>query len=126
MTNVINDMAPNDIEPSATATFTVEDHHGQTDDDKSSNNSGNNSSSNAVALRPQLASIRQVFSFGKAQTKGFLCVGFIFAAISGAVGPIMVFYFAKMYSKMSGDSTTDEFMDNVKELAYTFLVLGYV
>lgn len=114
-------MASKDIEPSATATFTVEDYHDQNDDYHSNITA---KSSSAVASRPQLASIRQVFSFGKAQTKGLLCLGFIFAAISGAVGPFMVFYFAKMYSKMSGDPTTDEFMDNVKELAYTFLVLG--
>ena len=73
---------------------------------------------------PKMATIRQVFSFGTAQTPLLLFLGAICAVISGTVGPFLIVYFAKYNTKLSGDPRSEEFMDNVKELAFTFLVLG--
>jgi hypothetical protein len=43
-----------------------------------------------------LASIRELFSFGATfRTRLYLLFGLIFAAVAGAVGPFMIFYFAK-------------------------------
>lgn len=74
--------------------------------------------------RQPMATVSQVFSFGTPQTPLLLFLGAIFACISGMVGPFMVVYFAKANTDLSGDPTSDEFMENIKELAYTFLVLG--
>ena len=72
-----------------------------------------------------VATIRQVFSFGSGPKKNFgILIGCLSAMVAGAVGPFMIFYFASVFSDLVADPTTDEFLDNVKELAYIFLVLG--
>ena len=81
---------------------------------------------NKEDAKTQLASVRQVFSFGTAATPPLLMAGLMCAAVSGLVGPFMVFYFAKAYSDLSGDPTSEEFMDNVRHLSFIFLVLGAV
>jgi hypothetical protein len=72
-----------------------------------------------------LASVREVFSFGGGLKKTLCLVfGLIFAAVAGAVGPFLVFYFARSFKDLVADPMSDEFLKNIRELSYTFLVLG--
>lgn len=74
-----------------------------------------------------LATVSEVLSFGKSsRTKMIMIAGVFCALIAGAVGPVMIWYFAESYQELVADPTTDQFMDEVRRLAYTFLVLGYV
>ena len=100
--------------PEATTTNSIED---VADDDPKKTKS-------KEETQPSMATVGQVFSFGTAQTPILLFLGAMFACVSGMVGPFMVVYFAKANTELSGDPTTDEFMENIKELAYVFLVLG--
>ncbi|KAG7369599.1 efflux ABC transporter permease/ATP-binding protein [Nitzschia inconspicua] len=75
----------------------------------------------------QLASIHEVFSYGTGWIKvSCLTLGFLLAMISGAVAPTMVFYFAKAFQDLVADPQDERFMEQVKELAFTFLVLGVI
>jgi hypothetical protein len=72
-----------------------------------------------------LASVREVFSFGGGLKKTLCLVfGLIFAAVAGAVAPFLIYYFASSFEDLVGDPTSDEFLRNIRELSYTFLVLG--
>jgi ABC-type multidrug transport system fused ATPase/permease subunit len=76
---------------------------------------------------PQLASISDVFSYGDGWIK-FVCLtlGFFLAMVSGAVAPALIFYFAKAFEELVADPQDEEFMKQIRELAYTFLVLGVI
>lgn len=50
--------------------------------------------------------------------------GIILAIVAGALGPMMIWYFAQSFEDLSADPTTDEYLENITELAYAFLVLG--
>jgi hypothetical protein len=39
---------------------------------------------------------------------------------------LMIFYFAKSFQEISADPASEEFLESVRELSFTFLVLGYV
>ena len=81
--------------------------------------------SESVVNNGNVATIREVFSFGSGPKKYIgLILGCISAAVAGAVGPFMIFYFANAFSDLVADPTSDEYMENVKELAYIFLILG--
>ena len=72
-----------------------------------------------------LATWTQVFSFGPGLTPKLLLVaGAVCAAVAGAVGPFMIWYFVEAFRDMVADPTSDEYMEKVKELTYAFLVLG--
>lgn len=72
-----------------------------------------------------LASWTQVFSFGPGPTPKLLLVsGAVCAAVAGAVGPFMIWYFVEAFRDMVADPRSDEYMEKVKELTYAFLVLG--
>jgi ATP-binding cassette subfamily B (MDR/TAP) protein 1 len=74
-----------------------------------------------------LASVREVFSFGGGLQKTLCLVfGLLFAAVAGAVAPFMIFYFASSFQDLVADPTSDEFLEKIKELSYTFLVLGVI
>jgi len=91
-----------DPEPDKTA-GSSDHHHSSKDDDATPATASSNGQQ-----QPKLATISQVFSFGKGfQTKLLLALGAMFAAISGAVAVGMVFYFTKSYSDLSADATTD-------------------
>jgi hypothetical protein len=74
-----------------------------------------------------LASVREVFSFGTGPKKILgLIFGMLFACVAGAIGPLLVFYFANIFQDLVADPTSDEFLAAIREVAYAFLVLGCV
>lgn len=74
-----------------------------------------------------LASIRDVFSFGKCRKKRIcLVLGFACSFVSGCVFPVMAFLFARSFQDLVGVVSGDEFLAQVRELAYSFMILGAV
>ena len=98
---------------------------------ESPNGSGNgdkpSSNDDKDAPPTELASIRDVFSYGDRRLKIVcLSLGFLFAAAAGSVAPAMVFYYAKAFEELVADPSSPQFMEQVKELTWTFLVLGVI
>jgi ATP-binding cassette subfamily B (MDR/TAP) protein 1 len=74
-----------------------------------------------------LASIRDVFSFGKCRKKRIsIILGFACSFVSGCVFPVMAFLFARSFQDLVGVVSGDEFLAQVRELAYSFMILGAV
>ena len=74
-----------------------------------------------------LASYRQVFSFGAGRKKRVcLTLGLIFSFVSGCIFPLMAFLFAKSFEDLAGASaiSSDEFLAEIRKLAYYFMGLG--
>jgi ATP-binding cassette subfamily B (MDR/TAP) protein 1 len=73
-----------------------------------------------------LAKMSQVFSkFGRTRKVAILrFVGILFSIISGCVYPIMAFFFARSFEDLGGGG--DDYMAQIRNLAYTFMVLGAV
>jgi hypothetical protein len=70
-----------------------------------------------------LASIRDVFSFGEG--KFWLVVfGFICSAVTGCVFPAMVFVFANSFQAIGGSTSQADFLDGVRRVSYSMMVLG--
>lgn len=86
----------------------------------------NGNSADPPARAPiELASFQEVLSFGNGpQTKLLMAAGIIVAIVAGALGPFMIWYFARSFQDLSADPTSADFLANVKELAFAFLVLG--
>lgn len=73
----------------------------------------------------KLASPQEVFSFGNGvYTKLLMTAGLLVAIVAGALGPLMIWYFAQAFEDLSADPTTDEYLDKMSELAFAYLVLG--
>jgi len=76
--------------------------------------------------KPQAsASAADVFSFGfgpRQRILGFC--GLISALISGCTFPALAFFFAEVFEELSADASGTEFLDNIRVMAYTFMVLG--
>ena len=79
------------------------------------------------AAIPGLASVWEVFSFG-AGLKKTLCLifGLFFALVAGSVLPFMVFYFSRSFKDLVAPPESELFMDNIRDLTFAFLVMGYV
>ena len=95
--------------------------NGNTDNGNSTGTtSGTNNDTNKVAT------IYEVFSFAEGSMTKYvgLTFGILAALVSGTVGPFMIFYFATAFEDLVADPTSDEFMENIKDLTYAFLVLG--
>ncbi|KAL9190432.1 hypothetical protein ACHAXT_007643 [Thalassiosira profunda] len=75
-----------------------------------------------------VASLAELWSLStaKPRTRTFLIVGLISAFISGCVYPAMCFFFAQVFEKFTVPSQADTFMDGIREMAYTFMVLGVI
>lgn len=72
-----------------------------------------------------LASFQQVLEFGDgSSTKLFLLVGVLLAVAAGALGPLMIWYFAQTFEELSANPASEEYLENVEKLAFAFLVLG--
>ena len=72
-----------------------------------------------------LASIRDVYSFGEG--KFWLVAGGLFcAAVTGCVFPAMVFIFATSFQEIGGSTSQADFLDGVRGVAFSMMVLGYV
>ena len=79
----------------------------------------------AAATPPQLASLRDVFSYGTGWVKVVcLSLGFVCAVIAGGVAPAMIFVFARSFEDLVVPPTSPQFMDSVREMTYIFLGLG--
>lgn len=77
--------------------------------------------------KPKLATISQVFSFANTpQIRLRIFSSCVFAVISGAVFPAMAFYFAFAFEELAADSTGEDFMQTVRELAFAFLIMGAI
>ena len=91
---------------------------------------GDDDSNELSTSKPEpqnLASVRDVFSYGDRWVKAVcLPLGLIFAAIAGAVAPTMIFVFARSFETLVAPPSSPEFMDTVKEMTYIFMGLGVV
>lgn len=71
------------------------------------------------------ASVSDVFSFGFGPRQKLLCFGGVLSAmISGCTFPALAFYFAEVFEELSVDASNDDFLGNIREMAYTFMVIG--
>ncbi len=76
-----------------------------------------------------LASASDVFSkFGRTRkVKMLRFFGILFSIVSGSIYPLMAFYFARSFEDLSGQvDGSSSYMDGVRNLVYTFLILGAV
>lgn len=97
------------------------------DEDGSDNKSTRNNGDGAPSTPTKLASIREVFSYGTTRMKVIcLTFGFVFSALSGAVPIGVIIYFSQSFTNLVADPTSGNFMDQIRELAYAFLVLGVI
>jgi hypothetical protein len=97
------------------------------DEDKDEDTDEDETNKLSTDIASGVATIQQVFSFGSGPKKVLgLIFGMLAAMVAGAVGPFMIFYFARVFSDLVADPTSDEYLETVRELAFTFLVLGYV
>jgi len=72
-----------------------------------------------------LASVSDVFSFGEGKSL-LLLGGIICSTVTGCVFPAMAFLFAESFEDLAADATGEEFMKNIRFIAYSFMVLGVV
>ena len=98
---------------------------------ESSSSSMNEKESKSTAIpdeKPQeLASLTDMFSFAQSpKTKLFIGLAFFFAVGSGCVFPALCFYFANAFEELSAATDADDFMSSIREVAYTFMVLGAI
>jgi len=75
--------------------------------------------------KKQLATVREVFSFGSGPKKNVcLVIGFSCAIVSGLVFPAMAFFFALSFQTLGASVTSEGFASQIRELAFTFMALG--
>mmetsp|Transcript_20583 Transcript_20583/g.59736 ORF Transcript_20583/g.59736 Transcript_20583/m.59736 type:complete len:1251 (-) Transcript_20583:552-4304(-) len=75
-----------------------------------------------------LASFGETFSFGGESRRKTPCLvlGLFCAAVTGCVYPAMAFFFAQVFETLGADSSSADFMANVRTMAWTFMILGAV
>lgn len=72
-----------------------------------------------------LASARQVFSFGAGRKKRVcLTLGLICSFISGCIFPLMAFLFAKSFEDLGASAESEDFLKEIRKLAFYFMGLG--
>ena len=72
-----------------------------------------------------LATPLEVFSFmPDLKTKIYFGLGVVCASISGMIFPALAFLFSNSFADLSGDNTGDSFLKTIRELAYSFMILG--
>lgn len=73
----------------------------------------------------RLASVKEVFSFGAGPKKRIcLVLGFACAVVSGAVYPAMIFFFSQSFKDLGASISGDDFLKNIRELAFSLMILG--
>lgn len=77
------------------------------------------------APKIELASIRDVFSFGQGKF-WFILGGMLASMATGAVFPAMAWIFADSFQQLGGSASGDAFMQNIRQVAYTLMVLGVI
>lgn len=79
------------------------------------------------AEEKRLASVKEVFSFGAGPKKRIcLFLGFACAVVSGAVYPAMAFFFSQSFKDLGASTSVDNFLKNIRELAFSLMILGVV
>jgi len=74
-----------------------------------------------------LASIAEVFSFGKgAKKKRLLIVGISCAIVSGCVFPAMAFVYSNSLKSLGASTNGGDFLKNVRRIAYSMMCLGVI
>lgn len=73
-----------------------------------------------------LASLRQVFSFGRNEKKYYLVAGCFCAIVSGCVFPAVAFFFAKFFEELGASTADPEFLEDIRSMAFVFMVLGAI
>ena len=59
------------------------------------------------------------------KTKVYFGLGVVCASISGMIFPALAFLFSNSFADLSGDNTAgDSFLKTIRELAYSFMILG--
>jgi ATP-binding cassette subfamily B (MDR/TAP) protein 1 len=68
-----------------------------------------------------------VFGFGEgSQIRLFRILGIACAMVSGSVYPIMAFYFSKSFEELGASAAGGNYLSNITEMLYVFLILGAV
>ena len=75
-----------------------------------------------------MVSVSQVFSaFGNTtKVKVYRVLGVLCSLVTGLVYPFMAFYFAKVFEDLGAATSSESYLANVREMAFTFVVLGAV
>eukprot|EP00957_Ditylum_brightwellii_P180482 13748466-Ditylum_brightwellii.AAC.1 len=74
--------------------------------------------------KPPLATIGEVFSFAPTRrTRVCIGLGLASSIVTGSVFPAMAFFFSKVFEELSAPASMDTFLDNITELAFTFMIL---
>ena len=74
-----------------------------------------------------LATIQEVFSFAETRrTKIYIAIGCMAAVLSGVCFPAMAWLFSSSFSELSAFPSSDDFLQQIRQLVYRFLVLGVV
>ena len=77
-------------------------------------------------IGPLAKSSEEFSKFGRTRKVALLrFVGVFFSIVSGSVYPIMAFFFARSFEDLGGEIDGD-YMARVRQLVYTFMVLGAV
>lgn len=72
-----------------------------------------------------LATIKEVFSFGKGPKKRTcLVLGALCAACAGAIFPALAFFFSQSFSTLGASTSNEDFLNQVRQLSFTFITLG--
>ncbi|KAG7355092.1 ABC transporter [Nitzschia inconspicua] len=74
-----------------------------------------------------LATVQEVYSFvPNTQTKLYIGIGMFFACCSGVVFPAMAWIFSGSFSDLSATTEGGDYMRGIRNLAFSFMVLGVV
>ena len=73
-----------------------------------------------------LATYSDVFTAFGNTSKVRTCriIGVFFAAAAGLCYPAMVFFFAKVFEDIGSPSSAETFMEDVRQIVFSFLILG--
>ena len=71
------------------------------------------------------ASLAETLSFGEGKKKiVYLVAGSLFAMLSGIALPAQAYVFAQSFQELSASTDSDDFMEDVELVAYSFMVIG--
>jgi ATP-binding cassette subfamily B (MDR/TAP) protein 1 len=74
-----------------------------------------------------LASTGEVFSFVRNKKMiANLIIGLFFSAVSGGIMPAMSWIFSSSFTNFAADPGSDEFLADIRTLAFTFMALGAI
>jgi ABC-type multidrug transport system fused ATPase/permease subunit len=81
-----------------------------------------------VKAKGPLSPSHAIFSaFGKTRKVSiFRTLGILFAIASGAMYPCMAFYVTKSFENIGAQSSDENYLSNIVNMVYTFLVLGSI